>query len=114
MIAGAAIIFFAYIGFDSVSVHSEESKNPSRDVPIGIITSLIICTLLYIAVSAVLTGMVPTKELDINAPVVEAFKRAGVVWMQYLVAFGAVPGIPSVLPVVVASPPVARPAPARR
>src|SRR5439155_26982262 len=84
MFAGAAIIFFAYIGFDSVSVHSEEARNPARDVPIGIISSLIICTVLYIAVSAVLTGMVPAKEIDINAPVVEAFKRAGVTWMQYL------------------------------
>src|SRR5437764_3791437 len=105
MIAGAAIIFFAYIGFDSVSVHSAESKNPARDVPIGIIASLIICTLLYIAVSAVLTGMVPTKEIDINAPVVEAFKRAGVVWMQYLVAFGAMTGITSVLLVMMLSQP---------
>jgi basic amino acid/polyamine antiporter, APA family len=105
MFAGAAIIFFAYIGFDSVSVHSEEAKNPSRDVPIGIITSLIVCTLLYIAVSAVLTGMVPTKEIDINAPVVEAFKRAGVTWMQYLVAFGAMTGITSVLLVMMLSQP---------
>jgi basic amino acid/polyamine antiporter, APA family len=105
MFAGAAIIFFAYIGFDSVSVHSEEAKNPSKDVPIGIITSLIVCTLLYIAVSAVLTGMVPTKEIDINAPVVEAFKRAGVTWMQYLVAFGAMTGITSVLLVMMLSQP---------
>ena len=105
MIAGAAIIFFAYIGFDSVSVHSEEAKNPSKDVPIGIIASLIICTLLYIAVSAVLTGMVPTKEIDINAPVVEAFKRAGVTWMQYLVAAGAMTGITSVLLVMMLSQP---------
>jgi len=64
MFAGAAIIFFAYIGFDSVSVHSEEAKKPARDVPIGIITSLIVCTILYIAVSAVLTGMVPTQDID--------------------------------------------------
>jgi APA family basic amino acid/polyamine antiporter len=105
MIAGAAIIFFAYIGFDSVSVHSEEAKNPAKDVPIGIIASLIICTILYIAVSAVLTGMVPTKEIDINAPVVEAFKRTGVVWMQYLVAFGAMTGITSVLLVMMLSQP---------
>ena len=62
MFAGAAIIFFAYIGFDSVSVHSEEAKKPARDVPIGIIASLIVCTILYIAVSAVLTGMVPTQD----------------------------------------------------
>src|SRR5918911_2626785 len=105
MFAGAAIIFFAYIGFDSVSVHSEEAKNPAKDVPIGIIASLIICTLLYIAVSAVLTGMVPTKDIDINAPVVEAFKRAGLTWMQYLVAFGAMTGITSVLLVMMLSQP---------
>ena len=105
MFAGAAIIFFAYIGFDSVSVHSEEAKNPSKDVPIGIIASLIICTILYILVSAVLTGMVPYKEIDINAPVVDAFKRAGVVWMQYLVAAGAMTGITSVLLVMMLSQP---------
>ena len=58
MLAGAAIVFFAYIGFDSVSTHAEEARNPSRDVPIGIIVSLVLCTVLYIAVAAVLTGMV--------------------------------------------------------
>jgi basic amino acid/polyamine antiporter, APA family len=105
MFAGAAIIFFAYIGFDSVSVHSEEARAPARDVPIGIIASLIICTILYIAVSAVLTGMVPYKEIDINAPVVEAFKRAGLTWMQYLVAAGAMTGITSVLLVMMLSQP---------
>src|SRR5215471_9700424 len=105
MFAGAAIIFFAYIGFDSVSVHSEEAREPAKDVPVGIIASLIICTILYIAVSAVLTGMVPTKEIDINAPVVEAFKRAGLTWMQYLVAFGAMTGITSVLLVMMLSQP---------
>src|SRR6266571_3505852 len=105
MIAGAAIIFFAYIGFDSVSVHSEEAKQPARDVPIGIIASLIICTILYIAVSAVLTGMVPTKEINLDAPVVDAFKRAGLHWMQYLVAAGAMTGITSVLLVMMLSQP---------
>src|SRR5437660_537350 len=105
MFAGAAIIFFAYIGFDSVSVHSEEAREPAKDVPKGIIWSLIICTILYIAVSAVLTGMVPYKEIDINAPVVEAFKRAGMTWMQYLVAAGAMTGITSVLLVMMLSQP---------
>src|SRR5262249_54825899 len=105
MFAGAAIIFFAYIGFDSVSVHSEEARAPAKDVPIGIIASLIICTILYIAVSAVLTGMVPYKEIDINAPVVEAFKRAGLVWMQYLVAAGAMTGITSLVLVMMLSQP---------
>jgi len=105
MFAGAAIIFFAYIGFDSVSVHSEEAKDPAKDVPIGIIASLIICTILYILVSAVLTGMVPYKEINIDAPVVDAFKRAGLVWMQYLVAAGAMTGITSVLLVMMLSQP---------
>ncbi len=105
MIAGAAIIFFAYIGFDSVSVHSEEARHPARDVPIGIIASLIICTVLYIAVSAILTGMVPSNEINIDAPVVDAFKRAGLTWMQYLVAAGAMTGITSVLLVMMLSQP---------
>src|SRR5437773_2556444 len=105
MFAGAAIIFFAYIGFDSVSVHSEEARAPAKDVPVGIIASLIICTILYIAVAAVLTGMVPYNKIDINAPVVEAFKRAGLTWMQYLVAFGAMTGITSVLLVMMLSQP---------
>jgi APA family basic amino acid/polyamine antiporter len=105
MFAGAAIIFFAYIGFDSVSVHSEEAKKPARDVPIGIIASLIICTILYIAVAAVLTGMVPAKDINIDAPVVDAFRRVGLTWMQYLVAAGAMTGITSVLLVMMLSQP---------
>jgi APA family basic amino acid/polyamine antiporter len=105
MFAGAAIIFFAYIGFDSVSVHSEEAKQPARDVPIGIISSLIICTILYIAVSAVLTGMVATPDINKDAPVVEAFRHVGLTWMQYLVAAGAMTGITSVLLVMMLSQP---------
>src|SRR3989441_4955784 len=105
MFAGAAIIFFAYIGFDSVSVHSEEAKKPARDVPIGIISSLIICTILYIAVSAVLTGMVPTQDIDKNAGVVKAFEYVHLPWMQYLVAAGAMTGITSVLLVMMLSQP---------
>jgi basic amino acid/polyamine antiporter, APA family len=105
MFAGAAIIFFAYIGFDSVSVHSEEAKTPQRDVPIGIVTSLIVCTVLYIAVSAVLTGMVPSAQIDRNAAVVDAFRRVHLTWMQYLVAAGAMTGITSVLLVMMLSQP---------
>ncbi len=105
MMAGAAIIFFAYIGFDSVSVHSEEAREPAKDVPVGIIASLIICTILYILVSGVLTGMVPYKQINIDAPVVDAFKTAGIVWMQYLVAAGAMTGITSVLLVMMLSQP---------
>src|SRR5207237_6964572 len=92
-------------GFYSVSVHSEEARNPSRDVPIGIIASLVICTVLYIAVSAVLTGMVPASEINIDAPVVDAFRRVGLKWMQYLVAAGAMTGITSVLLVMMLSQP---------
>ena len=78
MLAGAAIIFFAYIGFDSVSTHAEEAKNPKRDVPIGIIASLVICTVLYIAVVAVLTGMVPLRrDQHRRAASSDAFKQAG-------------------------------------
>lgn len=105
MLAGAALAFFAYIGFDSVSTHSEEARNPQRDVPIGIITSLILCTVLYIAVVAVLTGMVPYTKLDINAPVSDAFKQVGLVWAQFLIAVGGVTGITSVLLVMLLSQP---------
>ena len=103
VLAGAAIIFFAYIGFDSVSTHSEEAKNPKRDVPIGIITSLILSTVLYIAVSGILTGMVGYNKIDINAPVSNAFKQVGLVWAQFLISLGAVAGITSVLLVMMLS-----------
>lgn len=103
VLAGAAIIFFAYIGFDSVSTHSEEAKNPKRDVPIGIITSLVLCTVLYIAVSGVLTGMVPYNKIDIDAPVSNAFKQIGLPWAQFLVSLGAIAGITSVLLVMMLS-----------
>jgi APA family basic amino acid/polyamine antiporter len=97
MIAGAAIIFFAYIGFDAVSTQAEEAKNPSRDVPIGIIGSLLICTALYIGVVAVLTGMVPYTHLSEDAGVSDAFKKAGLPWAEFLVAAAGVAGITSVL-----------------
>ena len=105
MLAGAAIIFFAYIGFDSVSTHAEEAKNPQRDVPIGIISSLVICTVLYIAVSAVLTGMVPYDKIAINAPVSSAFGAVGLPWAQFIIAIGALFGITSVLLVMMLSQP---------
>jgi len=105
MLAGAAIIFFAYIGFDSVSTHAEEAKRPHRDVPIGIISSLFVCTALYIAVSAVLTGMVRYDRIDINAPVSDAFKQVGLPWAQFLVSLGALAGITSVLLVMMLSQP---------
>ncbi|HXG94879.1 MAG TPA: amino acid permease [Blastocatellia bacterium] len=103
MLAGAAIIFFSYIGFDSVSTHSEEARNPRRDVPIGIIASLTICTVLYMGVGAVLTGMVPYNRIDINAPVSDAFRQVGLTWAQFLISFGAIIGITSVVLVTMLS-----------
>ncbi len=105
MLAGAAIIFFAYIGFDSVSTHAEEAKRPQKDVPIGIVASLLLCTVLYIAVAAVLTGMVPYDRINIDAPVSDAFAQVGLPWIQLLVALGALAGITSVLLVMMLSQP---------
>jgi APA family basic amino acid/polyamine antiporter len=105
MLAGAAIIFFAYIGFDSVSTHAEEAKNPRRDVPIGIIASLLICTVLYIAVVAVLTGMVKYDKLSVDAGVSDAFKQAGLPWAEFIIAAAGVAGITSVLLVLTLSAP---------
>ena len=105
MLAGAAIVFFAYIGFDSVSTHAEEARNPSRDVPIGIMVSLVLCTVLYIAMAAVLTGMVPYNQINIDAPVSDAFRQVGLPWAQFLVSVGAVAGITSVLLVMMLSQP---------
>jgi APA family basic amino acid/polyamine antiporter len=105
VLAGAAMIFFAYIGFDSISTHAEEAQRPERDVPIGIIASLIICTVLYIAVAAVITGMVPYQQINIDAPVSNAFKQVGLGWAQFLVSLGAITGITSVLLVMMLSQP---------
>ena len=105
MLAGAALAFFAYIGFDSVSTHAEESKNPQRDVPIGIVVSLALCTILYLAVVAVLTGMVPYDQLDINAPVSSAFDSVGLGWAHFLLAVAGAAGITSVLLVMMLSQP---------
>jgi basic amino acid/polyamine antiporter, APA family len=105
MIAGAAIVFYAYIGFDSVSTHAEEARNPSRDVPIGIITSLMVCTILYIAVATVLTGMIPYDQIAIDAPLAHAFSRIGLPWAHFLISLGALTGITSVLMVLLLSQP---------
>jgi APA family basic amino acid/polyamine antiporter len=105
MLSASAIIFFAYIGFDSVSTHAEEAKNPKRDVPVAIVASLLICTFLYIAVAAVLTGMIPYKDIKINAPVSDAFAQKGIWWAEFVIAFGALTGITSVLLVTMLSQP---------
>jgi APA family basic amino acid/polyamine antiporter len=99
------MIFYAYIGFDSVSTHAEEARNPQRDVPIGIVASLVICTVLYIAVSAVITGMVPYDRISIDAPVSDAFRQVGLGWAQFIISLGAIAGITSVLLVLMLSQP---------
>jgi basic amino acid/polyamine antiporter, APA family len=97
MLTGGSIIFFTYIGFDSVSTAAEEAKNPKRDVPIGIIATLIICTVLYVAVVVVLTGMERWNQLDPAAPVVEVLKRYNLGWIRAGVLFGAIMGMVSSL-----------------
>jgi APA family basic amino acid/polyamine antiporter len=95
--AGAAYIFFAYIGFDAVSTTAQEAKNPQRDLPIGIIASLLVCTVLYILVAAVLTGMVPWKSVNIEAPIAQAFLDKGLEKASFLIIFGALAGLTSVM-----------------
>jgi APA family basic amino acid/polyamine antiporter len=108
--AAGAVVFFAYIGFDAVSTTAEEAKNPKRDLPIGIIASLLICTALYLAVSAVLCGIVPVTDLKsdvkfLNAPVGYALSIIKQDWAAGLVSAGAVAGITSVLLVMLLSQP---------
>jgi basic amino acid/polyamine antiporter, APA family len=93
----AAIIFFAYIGFDAVSTASEEARNPQRDMPIGMIASLIVCTLIYVAVALVLTGMLDWKQLGTAEPLATAFSARGMNWTAGIIAFGAVFATTSVL-----------------
>ena len=94
---GAAHIFFAYIGFDSISTHAEEAKNPRRDLAIGIMGSLLICSVLYVAVAAILTGMVPYEQIDVNAPIASAFQRHGTTWASGLITVAILAGITSSL-----------------
>jgi APA family basic amino acid/polyamine antiporter len=94
---GAAVIFFAYIGFDAVSTAAQEAKNPQKDMPVGIIGSLVICTVLYILVSGLLTAMVPYTSLNVADPVAVGIDATGVRWGSLLVKAGAVAGLGSVM-----------------
>lgn len=96
VIQAAALVFFAYLGFDVVSVTAEESKDPSRDVPFGIIGSLGVCSLIYLAVALVLLGMVHYQQVDPDAPFSAAFRHVGLPWAANVVAVGALVGITSV------------------
>jgi APA family basic amino acid/polyamine antiporter len=97
VIRGAAVVFFAYIGFDAVSAAAQETKVPSRDMPIGILGSLVICTILYVAVGFVLTGIVPFDRLNVPDPIAVGIDAAGVGWLAPLIKLGIVLGLTSVI-----------------
>jgi len=97
VIHGAAIIFFAYLGFEAVSTAGAEARNPGRDMPIGILGALVICTVLYIATSAVLVGIVPYQSLDNAAPIALAVNQIGLPWFSAFVKIGAIAGLTSVM-----------------
>ena len=99
IVRGAAVVFFAYIGFDAVSTAAQEARNPQRDMPIGILGSLIVCTILYILMSLVMTGMAHYSELNVPHPVFVAISKAGpsLAWLGYLINVGAVAGLASVV-----------------
>ncbi|MBK7818394.1 MAG: amino acid permease [Sphingobacteriaceae bacterium] len=97
VMAGVSAVFFAYIGFDAVSTLAEESKNPQRDLPRGMIYSLVICTVIYIILALVLTGMVSYTSLGVSDPLAEIFKSKGIKWMLFIVSIAAVVAMTSVM-----------------
>jgi APA family basic amino acid/polyamine antiporter len=97
VLQGATMVFFAYIGFDAVSTAAQETKNPQRDLPIGILGSLVVCTLLYIAVSLILVGVVPYTELSVPHPISVGVAATGQQWLQLAVEIGAIAGLTSVM-----------------
>ncbi|HEX7019608.1 MAG TPA: amino acid permease [Gemmatimonadaceae bacterium] len=99
IVRGAAVVFFAYIGFDAVSTAAQEARNPQKDMPIGILASLAICTILYILMSLVMTGLAPYKTLNVPHPVFVAIEAAGpaLTWLRYFVNIGAILGLASVV-----------------
>lgn len=97
VLTGASLVFFAYIGFDAISTTAEEARNPQRDLPIGMIASLVICTVLYVAVTAVLTGIVPYQQLGTAEPLSTALRLINLNWASGIVSFGAVIAMTAVL-----------------
>lgn len=97
ILAGASLVFFAYVGFDAVSTAVEEARNPRRDVPIGILGSLVFCTVIYIIVSGLLTGLVPYDQLNVPSPVAHALELLGLNWASALVATGVITGLTTVM-----------------
>lgn len=103
VITAAGLVFFAFIGFDAVSTQSQEAVNPTKDIPFAIITSLVVCTALYILVSLTLTGMEKYTDLDLGAPVASAFSSVGLNWASLLITIAAVIGLVSVMLVMLLS-----------
>ena len=97
ILAGAALVFFAYIGFDAVSTAAEEARDPQKDLPIGIVASLVFCTVIYIAVSGLLTAVVPYTALNVDSPVAHALEMLGIHWASGLVAAGVITGLTTVM-----------------
>ncbi|PZA11188.1 amino acid permease [Rhodopseudomonas palustris] len=97
VLRGAAVVFFAFIGFDAISTAAQEAKNPQRDMPIGILGSLAICTVLYVAVAFVLTGIVPYDRLNVPDPIAVGIDAAGIGWLSSIVKIGVVTGLTSVI-----------------
>jgi APA family basic amino acid/polyamine antiporter len=97
IIRDAGVVFFAYIGFDAVSTAAQEARNPQRDMPIGILGSLAICTLLYVLVSLVITGIVPFNELNVPDPIALGADAIGLGWLASIIKFGAILGLSSVI-----------------
>ena len=97
VVRGAGIIFFAYIGFDAVSTASQEARNPGRDIPTGILVSLALCTIMYIAVGLVMTGLVPYQKLNVASPIGVAVEATGIPWLPPVINIGAICGLSSVI-----------------
>ncbi|MEZ5690221.1 MAG: amino acid permease [Rickettsiales bacterium] len=100
ILRGAGIVFFAYVGFEAVSTAAQEAKNPQRDIPIGILGSLVVCTILYMAVASVLTGIVPYTELAVPDPMAKAVDYIGLNWLSFIIKIGALAGLTSVMMVL--------------
>ncbi|MEO8417201.1 MAG: amino acid permease [Methylophilaceae bacterium] len=97
VLAGASMVFFAYVGFDAVSTATEETANPQRDVPIGLVSSLVICTVIYIVVSGLLTGIAHYSDLNVSSPVAHALQLIGFNWASALVSTGVIAGLTTVM-----------------
>jgi len=97
ILRGSAVVFFAFIGFDAVSCAAQEARDPQRDMPVGILGSLVVCTILYVAVAAVLTGLVPYADLNVSDPIAKGVDVIGLTWFAILVKIGALTGLTTVI-----------------